>query len=50
MANDSDWQRRSDDWVQSMHESRLRKEQRLQEKHTNKEMKEEKTKAVKTRK
>ncbi|MFT7287529.1 MAG: hypothetical protein ACI87W_001643 [Halieaceae bacterium] len=47
MANDKDWQRRSDAWVKSTHESRLRKEQRLQEKYTNKEMKEEKTKAVK---
>lgn len=26
MTNNKEWQRRSDEWVQTMHESRLRKE------------------------
>lgn len=43
MANDKDWQRRSDEWVNSMHESRLRKEQRLSEGYTKKVKQEEKT-------
>jgi hypothetical protein len=43
MANDKGWQRRSDQWVKSMHESRLRKEQRLSEEYTNKVKQEEKT-------
>jgi hypothetical protein len=43
MANDKDWQRRSDQWVKSMHESRLRKEQRLSEECTKKVKQEEKT-------
>ncbi|MGK0341421.1 MAG: hypothetical protein ACJAXW_001971 [Candidatus Azotimanducaceae bacterium] len=47
MANDKDWQRRSDEWVKSMHESRLRKKQRLSEECTNKIMQEEKTQADK---
>jgi hypothetical protein len=43
MANDKGWQRRSDQWVKSMHESRLRKEQRLTEECTKKVKQEEKT-------
>jgi hypothetical protein len=43
MANDKDWQRRSDQWVKSMHESRLRKEQRLSEECAKKVKQEEKT-------
>ncbi len=39
MVNDEEWQRRSDEWVKTMHASRLRKERKeqlLSEQHTNK--------------
>lgn len=29
MANDKEWQRRTDDWIEATNESRKRKEQRL---------------------
>lgn len=29
MANDKDWQRRTDEWVKAMNESRLKKERNL---------------------
>lgn len=32
MENDKAWERRSDEWIKSMNESKLRKEQRLQQK------------------
>jgi len=32
MPNNKDWQRRSDEWVRSMHKSRLHKEKCLTEK------------------
>ena len=31
MVNDSGWQRRSDDWVKMLDQSRLRKERRLKD-------------------
>jgi hypothetical protein len=31
VVNDSGWQRRSDDWVQMLDQSRLRKERRLKD-------------------
>ncbi len=39
MANDKDWQRRSDEWVKSMHESRLRKERSASKRNEQKENK-----------
>ncbi|MEJ2416588.1 MAG: hypothetical protein P8Y45_06585 [Exilibacterium sp.] len=39
MANDKDWQRRSDEWVKSMHESRLRKERSAAKRNEQKENK-----------
>jgi hypothetical protein len=47
MANDKDWQRRSDEWVKSTHGSRLRKEQRLSEEYAKKVKQEGKTQADK---
>lgn len=38
MANDKDWERRSDEWVKSMHESRIRKENGIK-KHRNNDAK-----------
>lgn len=32
MANDPEWQRRSDEWVKMLDQSRLRKEKRLADK------------------
>ncbi|MBL1433108.1 MAG: hypothetical protein COB94_006670 [Gammaproteobacteria bacterium] len=34
MENDSDWQRRSDDWVNASHKSRLRKEKMWEDNKT----------------
>jgi hypothetical protein len=33
MANDRGWQRRTDEWVNSIHKSRLKKEQELLERN-----------------
>jgi len=34
MANDKDWQRRSDEWVAAMHKYRLQKERKLSKNET----------------
>lgn len=42
MKNDAGWQRRSDNWVNASHKSRLRKEKALQDKNNRDEVKRDK--------
>jgi hypothetical protein len=34
MANDKEWQRRTDDWIEATNQSRKRKEERLAQRNT----------------
>lgn len=46
MENDKEWEFRSDEWVESMNESRLLKKQRLDKKLANSDVKESHMKAI----
>lgn len=39
MANDKEWQRRTDDWIEATNQSRKRKEQRLAQRNSDSQSK-----------